>query len=115
MRVADLDEVLVSPARLAVLASLADGRWHAFMALKRATGLADGNLHVQTGKLVAGNYLTKRQEPHGRRTRTSFQITEEGLLRFRLLVRDLQAVLERGEGVIRPRPARDRRDDARTW
>lgn len=115
MRVDDLDEILVSPARLAALASLADGRWHTFMDLKRATGLADGNLHVQAGKLADAGYLTRRQEPHGRRTRTSFRITEEGLLRLRLLARSLQAVLERGEGVIRPRPARGRRDDARIW
>jgi len=115
MRVDDLDEILVSPARLALLASLADGRWHTFMELKRATGLADGNLHVQAGNLATAKYLDRRQEPRGRRTRTSFRITEEGLLRFRFLVRDLQAVLDRGEGVIRPRPVRDRRDDARTW
>lgn len=115
MRASELDEILVSPARLALTASLIDGRWRSFMDLKRTTGLADGNLHVQAGKLVAAGYADIRKIPHGRRTRTSYRLTEHGLLRFRLLSKTLRTTLEHGEGVIRPRPARDRRDDSRIW
>jgi DNA-binding PadR family transcriptional regulator len=115
MRANQIDEILASPPRLALMASLADGRWRTFMELKRDTGLADGNLHVQTRKMTDAGYLELRKLPHGRRTRTTYRVTELGSTRFRLHVQLLQSVLQRGEGTIRPRLARDREDDAQVW
>ncbi|MBT3317208.1 transcriptional regulator, partial [bacterium] len=40
------NEIICSPGRLAVIATLIPGDQVSFTALKRATGLADGNLHV---------------------------------------------------------------------
>ncbi len=115
MRVTSIDEILASPPRLALVAGLADGRWRTFMDLKRATGLADGNLHVQTGRLADAGYVEIRKVPHGKRTRTSYRITESGVSRLRLHVQQLQGLLQDHEGVIRPRLARDRQDDAQVW
>ncbi len=115
MRATQIDEILASPPRLALMACLADARWHTFMELKRDTGLADGNLHVQTKKLTDAGYIELRKLPHGRRTRTTYRVTELGSTRLRLHVQLLQRVLERGAGTIRPRLARDREDDAQVW
>jgi len=115
MRVEDIDEMLSSQARLAVAASLMPGRSVCFSDLKTATGLADGNLHVQTRKLADAGYLTITKIPRGQRTRTSYRITEMGHLRFRLHVQKLQEVLEGSEGVVRPMTGLDRRDDSQVW
>ncbi len=115
MRASEIDEILVSPPRLAILACLADHRWHTFMELKGNTGLADGNLHVQTAKLVAVGYLEQQKLPHGRRTRTSYRMTERGLVRFQTLARQIQGILSKSEGMIRPRPARERTHDDQVW
>ena len=68
MKFSDMDEMLGTPARLAILATVArppsaeeDGNRWSFMALRRETGLADGNLHVQTRKLVDAGYLSRDQ------------------------------------------------------
>lgn len=116
MRVEDLDEVLSSQARLAVMATLIPGEDLSFSELKAATGIADGNLHVQTKKLAYAGYLSIRKQPSGQRTRTSFRITEAGGLRFRLHVQRLREALEGGEGVIRPLEASERKkDDSMVW
>ncbi len=109
------DDILASPARLQVVAALISGRPISFMELRNTTGLADGNLHVQTRKLEREGILTIRKTPRGRRTVTSFQITEAGLARFRRFVRRLQAVLDREGGGIAPTPGESRDDDAQVW
>lgn len=107
--------MIASPARLSILAALMAGEAVPFSAMKQATGLADGNLHVQTGKLREAGYLDVRKGRRGRRSVTEFRITELGLERFRLHVRQLQAVLDLEAGVIRPVLASERRDDSEVW
>lgn len=109
------DEMISSSARLAILATLVPGEAIAFTELKRETGLADGNLHVQTGKLADVGYVEIRKGLRGRRQVTEYRITELGLERFRLFVRQLEAVLDSENGVIRPVLASERRDDSEVW
>ena len=115
MRASDLDDALSSPARIAIMAALLPGQALSFTVLKRATGLADGNLHVQARKLAAAECLIIRKQPHGKRTRTTFCITDLGGLRFRRYVGELQAVLAREDLGIEPTPAGRRSDDAQVW
>ncbi len=107
--------MITSPARLAILATLAPGEAVRFTELKRETGLADGNLHVQTNKLADAGYIDIRKGLRGRRSVTEFRMTELGLERLRFHVRTLQSVLESEEGVIRPVLASERRDDSEVW
>lgn len=109
------DEMITSPARLEVLSALVPGEAVSFSDLKRATGLADGNLHVQSGKLVEAGYVTSRKARRGGRRVTEFRLTELGLERFRRHVRQLQAVLDTEVGVIRPLPPAERGDDSEVW
>ncbi len=109
--------MISSPARLAVLAALVPGPPLSFTDMKAATGLADGNLHVQTHKLADAGYLQIRKAVQGRRSVTEFCLTELGLERFRLHVRKLQGVLDMEAKVSRPRPVRrsERHDDSAVW
>lgn len=127
MKSSDLDDLLGTPARLAILATTAtlpparDGRRWTFSALGRETGLADGNLHVQTGKLTAAGYLHRHRVRQGNREVTCFDLTADGRRALRRFTGLLQDALEGGSGfadlgggtppAVRPRP----KDDSRVW
>ena len=109
------DEMISSPARLAILAALVPGPPVCFTEMKSATGLADGNLHVQTHKLADAGYLQIRKAVQGRRSVTEFRLTDLGLERLQLHVMKLQEVLAVKTGVTRrARPSR-RADDSAVW
>ena len=97
MKVQDIDEMLGAPARLAIIATAAGGERWTFTALRSETGLADGNLHVQTRKLTAAGYLARERERQGNRTVTCFELTEKGRQAFHNHIRRLGRALA-GEG-----------------
>ena len=89
MKARDIDVLLGTPARLAITASLAAGGPVTFTQLRQETGLADGNLHVQTRRLLEAGYLEAGKMRSGNRTLTSFQLTKLGLDSYRAHVRML--------------------------
>jgi hypothetical protein len=109
------DELLTSSARLSILASLVPGEPLTFMELKEMTGLADGNLHVQTRKLASAGYLTIHRTRRGNRSLTRFRINELGIESLKLHVRKLRSILAKELGEIRPRPGSTRADDSQVW
>jgi len=119
MKSQDLDETLGTPARLAIVATLAQGQQLTFTALGEQTGIADGNLHVQTKKLIAAGYLTREPVKQGGRTATRFELTERGRLAFSEHVRRLQEAAEgpidrKARTTAEARPSR-RSDPSRVW
>ncbi len=125
MKVSDLDDTLGIPARLAIVATVATlpasrgvHRW-TFTALRQETGLADGNLHVQTRKLTDAGYLLSQRIRQGNRLVTCFQLTEQGRRALRVLVGLLRDSLEGGSGFSdlsadRPVPPVSA-DDSQVW
>ncbi len=111
----DFDEHLTSPTRLAIIACLVPGKAMSFTELKRATKLADGNLHVQTRKLSAVGYLEILKGTRGKRSWTRFRLTERGLAVLKLHIRKLQAVVATESGVIGPVPPGARGDESQVW
>jgi len=109
------DDMISSSSRLAILATLVPGEAVPFSELKRESGLADGNLHVQTGKLADAGYVEIRKALRGRRQVTEYRITELGFERFRLFVRQLEAILDSEAGIIQPVLAAERKDDSEVW
>ena len=107
------DEMISSPTRLAILAALVPGQAVCFKEMKAATGVADGNLHVQTHKLADAGYLQIRKASQGRRSVTQFCLTELGLERFQLHVRKLQTVLDSAATRVVQPPRRP--DDSAVW
>ena len=87
MNTRQIDEMLGIPARLAIVATLAQVDSLAFMELGQETGLADGNLHVQTRKLLAAGYLAGAKGRKGNRKVTCFSLTELGREKFKDFVR----------------------------
>ncbi len=124
MHTGNINERLAIPARLAIVATCADGTAWSFTRLRAETGLADGNLHVQTGKLVTAGYLAAAKERQGGRMVTTFRLTDNGLRSFREFLHTLAAAL--GEKDLRfsgPRPASSSgkegshgaKDDSQVW
>jgi DNA-binding MarR family transcriptional regulator len=114
MKVQDIDELLGAPARLAIIATAAaGGRW-TFTELRQETGLADGNLHVQTRKLTTAGYLAREREKQGNRMVTCFELTERGRQAFQNYLRRLSRALAgdgrfaRGDLSGRSGPGRDK-------
>lgn len=87
MNTREIDEMLGVPARLAIVATLARVDSLAFTPLGQETGLADGNLHVQTRKLLAAGYIAGTQGRKGNRKVTCFSLTSLGREKLRAHVR----------------------------
>jgi len=110
------DDSFTSSARLAIVACLVPGEALSFTELKRRTGLADGNMHVQCKKLEECGYLEVLRGQRGRRTLTRFRITDRGLAALKLHVRKLQAIVESETGVIAPSPrVQGSGDESQVW
>jgi DNA-binding MarR family transcriptional regulator len=115
MHVRDLDDHLCATARLAVLTTLYPGESVSFSDLKGLTGIADGNLHVQTRRLAQAGLLSITKLPSGNRTQTMFRITDDGAVRLRIFAERLAGLVVTGEGAIVALPARERYDESRVW
>lgn len=109
------DDLLISPARLGIVAALAAGESLTFTELKRTTRLSDGNLHVQTRKLEGAGYVRMSQVTKGRKTVTTFSLTNEGLHALKFLTRKLQALLASKGGIMRPSAPPPRPDGSQVW
>lgn len=115
MKMRALDPLLGTPARLAIMATLADGRDWTFTELREATGLADGNLHVQASKLAEGGYLRIKKIKRGARTATCYRAEDEGQEALRRHVEKLQRAIA-GERPSKPgAPTQPKTDDSRVW
>lgn len=120
MKADSLDDMLGAPARVAILATLADGQPWIFSALREETGLADGNLHVQAGKLKNAGLVWVEKVAHGGRQVTSFRLTEKGRSLLEEHVRQLRSALDRAGREPAPdrggaRRGADRPDPSRVW
>lgn len=109
------DEMISAPCRLGILATLIPGQPITFTAMKAATSLSDGNLHVQTRKLADVGYISISKTPKGKRTVTEFRITELGRERLRLHVMKLQQILDAESSADAPVSSARRQDDAAVW
>ncbi len=114
MKTSALDPLLGTPARLAVMATLADGHDWSFTELREATGLADGNLHVQTAKLAAGGYLRIRKTKRDARQVTTYRAEDEGIEALRRHVGRLQRAIN-GERPSRSAAQKKAGDSSRVW
>lgn len=124
MKAREIDNLLGTPARLAIVATLAGAGPLTFTQLRQETGLADGNLHVQSRRLLEAGYLAAGKKQSGGRTLTLFQLTAEGMARYRSHVRlisqplggqiyTLSAAVPRRD---RPAPATGgSKDDSQVW
>ncbi len=125
MKAQDMDELLGTNARLAIVLTLADHKPWTFTALRNETGLADGNLHVQARKLVAAGYLEAEKVQQGNRLVTAFRLSSHGWDQLRNQGRQLGRALgltgsdlnmrSVGDGGIPSSNKHARKDGSQVW
>ncbi|MBQ4345281.1 MAG: transcriptional regulator [Muribaculaceae bacterium] len=82
MRFKELDPLLHSPLRLAVMSILVSAESADFVYLKQQTNATAGNLSVQLDKLQTAGYISIEKGFKGKKPCTTCRITAEGVARF---------------------------------
>jgi DNA-binding transcriptional ArsR family regulator len=78
----DLDPVLHSQLRLAIISLLSNVEKADFSYLKEQTGATSGNLSVQINKLKEAGYIDVKKRFKGNYPQTTCRITKLGRVRF---------------------------------
>ena len=93
---ANLDRLLENRIRLAIMAVLASGEPVEFTSLRRLLATTDGNLATHLGVLERASYVRVQKGFLGRKTRTTYGVTEKGRRAFARHVDALEQVLRGG-------------------
>ena len=89
----DLDPILHSQLRLAVMSILMNADEADFVYLKQHTESTSGNLSIQIDKLAAAGYITVAKGFNGKKPRTTCRVTDAGRRAFALYVESLREYL----------------------
>jgi DNA-binding MarR family transcriptional regulator len=90
----ELDPLLHSQLRLAVMSILIGVESADFVYLREQTESTAGNLSIQLDKLAASDYISVEKTFVGKKTRTICSITETGKKAFEEYVRNLKDYIE---------------------
>jgi len=94
MALNDLDPILHSQLRLAVISLLISVREAEFTHIKEQTGATAGNLSVQLQKLKDAGYIEIEKSFKDNYPQTSCRITKTGVKAFETYVNNLQQYLK---------------------
>jgi DNA-binding MarR family transcriptional regulator len=86
----ELDPLLHSQLRLAIISFLVGMEEAEFNLLKEKTGASGGNLSVQIDKLNQAGYLEVEKKFRGKKPLTLCRLTKKGLKAFENYVNDLK-------------------------
>ncbi|MFN4080951.1 MAG: winged helix-turn-helix domain-containing protein [Saprospiraceae bacterium] len=86
----ELDPLLMSQLRLAVVSYLAESEEADFNTLREKTGATAGNLSAQITKLQTGGYVSVEKSFRNNYPHTRCRLTPEGLAAFERFVDQLQ-------------------------
>jgi DNA-binding MarR family transcriptional regulator len=90
-----LDGLIHEPARLRVMAALAECVAADFMFLAGITGLTRGNLSTHMTRLVNAGYVSETKEFVDRKPRTEYRITEVGRKAYRTYLKEWSQITGR--------------------
>lgn len=85
-----LDPLLHSQLRLAIMSLLLGMDYAEFTFLKEKTNATAGNLSVQLDKLSSAKYITVNKSFHGKKPLTTCRITKKGIRAFEDYVNSLK-------------------------
>jgi DNA-binding transcriptional ArsR family regulator len=91
----DLDPILHSQLRLAVMSLLISVKEAEFTFLKEKTGATAGNLSVQIQKLKEAGYVEVTKQFKDNYPQTVCKITQQGVAAFELYVKNLQQYIKK--------------------
>ncbi|GAA1024902.1 MULTISPECIES: winged helix-turn-helix domain-containing protein [Amycolatopsis] len=102
---ADLDQLLLDPTRLAIVALLSAAEWAEFGFVRDAVKLSDSALSKQVSTLSKNEYVDVRKGYVGKRPRTWLNLTDSGrdTLAKHLSALQTIAVQARSDGARQPR------------
>ncbi len=89
----ELDPILHSQLRLAVMSLLISVKEAEFTFIREKTNSTAGNLSVQIGKLKEAGYLDISKQFKDNYPQTTCKITKKGIAAFELYVKNLQSYL----------------------
>ena len=92
---ADLDPILHSQLRLAIVSLLVSEEKADFARIKEITKATSGNISVQIQKLETAGYITVKKSFKENYPNTEVQLTKEGLLAFERYVEALKSYISR--------------------
>ncbi|AVM54524.1 transcriptional regulator [Capnocytophaga sp. oral taxon 864] len=92
---ADLDPILHSQLRLAIVSLLVSEEKADFARIKEITKATSGNISVQIQKLETAGYITVKKSFKDNYPNTKVQLTKEGLLAFERYVEALKSYISR--------------------
>lgn len=95
MRFKELDSLLHSPLRLAVMLILIGVESADFVYIKQQTGATSGNLSVQLDKLQSAGYISIEKGYKGKKPCTTCRVTQEGLSAFEKYVEALKGYINK--------------------
>ena len=90
----NLDPLLHSQLRLAVMSLLLGVDSAEFVFIKEKTGATAGNLSVQLNKLYSDGYISESQSYRGKKPVTTCSITKQGIKAFEEYVNTLKNYIE---------------------
>ena len=93
----ELDPILHSQLRLAVMSLLISVKEAEFIFIKEKTNSTAGNLSVQVQKLKDAGYIEVRKEFKDNYPNTTCKITKQGIAAFEDYVKALQQYLHAGQ------------------
>ena len=92
---ADLNPILHSQLRLAIVSLLVSEEKADFARIKEVTKATSGNISVQIQKLETAGYITVKKSFKDNYPNTEVQLTKEGLLAFERYVEALKSYISR--------------------
>ena len=92
---ANLDPILHSQLRLAIVSLLVSEEKADFARIKEITKATSGNISVQIQKLETAGYITVKKSFKDNYPNTEVQLTKEGLLAFEQYVEALKSYISR--------------------
>ena len=97
-RIINLDPVIHTPIRLAVLSVLVSVQRADFAYLKESVKATDGNLSTHLSKLENAGYIRISKTFEGKKPRTLCSITRKGRTRFIQYIDNMQKIVEQQKG-----------------
>ena len=97
MRFKDLDPILHSQLRLAVVSLLINTEVAEFTYIREQTGATSGNLSIQITKLKEAGYISVTKKFRNNYPQTLCRITDLGRQEFETYVKNLKDYLDTGQ------------------
>lgn len=96
-----VDQLLVDPTRLSIVAMLSSCQWAEFGVVRDAAGISDSALSKQATTLEKNQYIEVRKGYVGRRPRTWMQLTATGRHALERHIAGLERIVQQAQAAGR--------------